>query len=159
MRQKLLKYLEGNAKYTEKELAELLNVTEDDIKKEIGTLEDEGVIQGYKTMIDWEKEIPEMVEAIIELKVSPQKGVGFDMVASEISALPQVRSVYLVSGGFDLAVIVRGLSMKEIALFVGERLATIDTVLSTATHFLLNTYKKDGKILLAQKKDERVIGL
>ena len=157
MRIKLLKYLEGNAKYTPKELASLLDVSEDEVKNEIEKLEDEGVIRGYKTLISWDKEIPEMVEAIIELKVSPQKGVGFDMVASEIAAFPQVRSVYLVSGGFDLAVIVRDMSMKEIALFVGERLATIDTVLSTATHFLLNAYKADGKILVSCKKDERVI--
>lgn len=157
MRIKLLKYLEGNAKYTPKELASLLDVSEEEVKREIEKLEEEGIIRGYKTLISWDKEIPEMVEAIIELKVSPQKGVGFDMVASEIAAFPQVRSVYLVSGGFDLAVIVRDMSMKEIALFVGERLATIDTVLSTATHFLLNAYKADGKILVSCKKDERVI--
>ncbi len=159
MRLKLLKYLEGNAKYTSKELASLLDITEEEVEKEIEKLEDEGIIQGYKTIINWDKETPEMVEAIIELKVSPQKGVGFDMVAAEVAAFPQVRSVYLVSGGFDLAVIVRGSSMKEIALFVGERLSTIDTVLSTATHFLLNSYKTDGKILLNNKKDERVISL
>ena len=157
MRIKLLKYLEGNAKYTPKELAALLDVSEKEVEEEIEKMEEEGVIRGYKTLISWDKEIPEMVEAIIELKVSPQKGVGFDMVASEIAAFPQVRGVYLVSGGFDLAVIVRDMSMKEIALFVGERLATIDTVLSTATHFLLNAYKADGKILVSCKKDERVI--
>ncbi len=159
MRLKLLKYLEGNAKYSLGELSSLLGASEEEIKKEIEKLEDEGIIQGYKTIINWDKECPEMVEAIIELKVSPQKGVGFDMVAAEVAAFPQVRSVYLVSGGFDLAVIVRGKSMKEIALFVGERLSTIDTVLSTATHFLLNAYKTDGKVLVNQKKDERVISL
>ena len=159
MRLKLLKYLEGNAKYSPKELASLLDVSEEVVEKEIEKLEDEGIIQGYKTIVNWDKETPEMVEAIIELKVSPQKGVGFDMVAAEVAALPEVRSVYLVSGGFDLAVIVRGSSMKEIALFVGERLSTIDTVLSTATHFLLNAYKTDGKIIQNHKKDERVISL
>ncbi len=159
MRKKLLKYLEGNAKYTEKELSELLDASEEEIANEIEKLEEEGIIQGYKTIVNWDKEVPEMVEAIIELKVNPQKGVGFDKVAEEVAAFPQVRSVYLVSGGFDLAVIVRGMSMKEIALFVGERLSTIDTVLSTATHFLMNAYKSDGKILVAPKKDERVISL
>ncbi len=157
MRLKLLKYLENNAKYTLEELASLLGASESEIADEIVKLESEGIIQGYKTIINWDKECPEMVEAIIELKVSPQKGVGFDMVAAEVAAFPQVRSVYLVSGGFDLAVIVRGKSMKEIALFVGERLSTIDTVLSTATHFLLNAYKTDGKVIVNIKKDERVI--
>lgn len=157
MRKKLLRILENNAKYSMEELAGLLETTPEAVCKEIEELENSGIINGYKTLINWDKVVPEMVEAIIELKVTPQKGSGFDKIAGEIAKLPEVRSVYLVSGGFDLAVIVRGMSMKEIALFVGERLSTIDTVLSTATHFLLNAYKTDGKILVGETKDERVM--
>ena len=159
MRTRLLKLLEKNARYSMEELAGLLETTPEAVAEEMDLLENSGIINGYKTIINWDKVVPEMVEAIIELKVTPQKGSGFDKIASDIAKLPEVRSVYLVSGGFDLAVIVRGMSMKEIALFVGERLSTFDTVLSTATHFLLNAYKADGRILVGDTKDERVITL
>lgn len=157
MRTKLLKLLEKNARYSLEELAALLETTTKNVANEMDEMENSGIINGYRTLINWDKVIPEMVEAIIELKVTPQKGSGFDKIASEIAKFPEVRSVYLVSGGFDLALIVRGMSMKEIALFVGERISTIDHVLSTATHFMLNAYKVDGKVLIGETKDERVI--
>ncbi len=157
MRTKLLKLLEKNARYSLEELAGLLETTPENIANEMDEMENCGIINGYRTLINWDKVIPEMVEAIIELKVTPQKGSGFDKIASEIAKFPEVRNVYLVSGGFDLALIVRGMSMKEIALFVGERISTIDHVLSTATHFMLNAYKVDGKVLIGETKDERVI--
>lgn len=157
MRTRLLKLLEKNARYSLEELAALLETTTGNVADEMDEMENCGIINGYRTLINWDKVIPEMVEAIIELKVTPQKGSGFDEIASEIAKFPEVRSVYLVSGGFDLALIVRGMSMKEIALFVGERISTIDHVLSTATHFMLNAYKVDGKVLIGETKDERVI--
>lgn len=156
MEKRLLNLLEANAKYTNSDLAELLNISETEVKNMISDLTEKGIIKGYQTVIDWHKAAPEMTEAMIELKVTPQKSVGFDMIAKEIAAFPEVRSVSLMSGGYDLSVIVRATSMKEVALFVGERLSTLETVQSTATHFFLNNYKLDGKILFDKQKDERV---
>lgn len=156
MEKRLLNLLEANAKYTNSDLAELLNISETEVEKMISDLTEKGIIKGYQTVIDWHKAVPEMTEAMIELKVTPQKSVGFDMIAKEIAAFPEVRSVSLMSGGYDLSVIVRATSMKDVALFVGERLSTLETVQSTATHFFLNNYKLDGKILFDKQKDERV---
>lgn len=156
MEKRLLNLLEANAKYTNSDLAELLNISETEVENMISDLTEKGIIKGYQTVIDWHKAAPEMTEAMIELKVTPQKSVGFDMIAKEIAAFPEVRSVSLMSGGYDLSVIVRATSMKEVALFVGERLSTLETVQSTATHFFLNNYKLDGKILFDKQKDERV---
>lgn len=157
MEKRLLNLLEKDARYTNADLAELLNTSESEIAKMIDSLTERGIIKGYKTLIDWNKAMPEMTEAMIEIKVTPQKSVGFDKIAEEIASFPEVRSVSLMSGGFDLAVTVRGMSMKDVALFVGERLSALETVQSTATHFFLNNYKQDGKILFDKKKDERVI--
>ncbi len=157
MEKRLLALLEANARYTNADLAELLDITEKEVADMIESLTEKGIIKGYHTLIDWNKANPEITEAMIEIKVTPQKSVGFDKIASEIAAFPEVRSVSLMSGGFDLAVTVRGMSMKDVALFVGERLSVLDTVQSTATHFFLNNYKLDGKILTDKPKDERVI--
>lgn len=159
MEKRLLTLLEKNAKYTSSDLAELMDISEEEVEKMIDSLTDKGIIKGYQTVIDWNKAIPEMTEALIEIKVTPQKSVGFDKIAQEIASFPEVRSVSLMSGGYDLAVKVRGMSMKDVALFVGERLSTLETVQQTATHFFLNNYKVDGKILFEKKKDERVIAL
>lgn len=156
MEKRLLNLLEANARYTNADLAELLNISEEEVAEMIEDFTEKGIIKGYQTVIDWNKAVPEITEAMIEIKVTPQKSVGFDKIAEEIAAFPEVRSVSLMSGGFDLSVTVRASSMKEVALFVGERLSTLETVQSTATHFFLNNYKLDGKILFDNKKDERV---
>lgn len=157
MEKKLLNLLEKNARYSNKDLAELLGISEEEVNDKIDELTEKGIIKGYQTIVDWNKAMPEMTEAVIEIKVTPQKSVGFDKIAEEIAKFPEVRSVSLMSGGFDLMVTVRGMSMKDVAFFVGERLSTLDTVQSTATHFFLNNYKLDGKILFDKKSDERVI--
>lgn len=155
MRKKILSILEKNAKYTPADCADLLGLDEKDVAIEIEKMCNEGIILGYKTIINWDKISPEMTTAIIELKVTPQKGEGFDKIAREIYSFPEVKSVYLMSGGFDLAVTVVGMSMKDVAMFVGERLATLDTVISTATHFILKNYKVDGVLFADENIDER----
>ena len=152
---KILRLLEKNGKYTPKDIAALLSLNEEDVENEISRLTDEGVILGYKTLINWDKVMPELTTAIIELKVTPQKGEGFDKIAKEIFSFPEVKSVCLMSGGYDLAVTVVGMSMKDVAMFVGERLSTLETVLSTATHFVLRNYKVDGVVFYDENKDER----
>ena len=155
MTKKILGLLEKNGKYTASEIASILSLNEVEVENEISRLTDEGVIKGYKTLINWDKISPELTTAIIELKVTPQKGEGFDKVAKEIYRFPEVKSVCLMSGGYDLAVTVVGMSMKDVAMFVGERLSTLDTVLSTATHFVLKNYKVDDVVFYDENKDER----
>ncbi len=156
---KILNLLERNATYSAKDIAELLAEDETQVANEIARLRDEGIILGTKTLINWDKISPELTVATIELKVTPQKGEGFDKIAREIYAFPEVRSVTLMSGGYDLAVTVVGNSMKDVAMFVGEKLSTLDTVVSTATHFVLKNYKVDGVLYAEEPKDERVITL
>lgn len=156
---KILGLLERNAKYEAKDLAELLGESEETIAKELARLTEAGVILGTKTLINWDKIAPELTVAIIELKVTPQKGEGFDKIAKEIYSFPEVRSVALMSGGYDLAVTVQGNSMKDVAMFVGEKLSTLDTVVATATHFVLKNYKVDGVFYSDEPTDERVIAL
>ncbi len=156
---KILNLLERNATYTTKDISELLGEDEACVAEEIARLKEEGVILGAKTLINWDKIAPELTVAHIELRVTPQKGEGFDKIAREIYAFPEVRGVTLMSGGFDLLVTVVGNSMKDVAMFVGEKLSTLDTVVSTATHFVLKNYKVDGVIYAEEPKDERVITL
>lgn len=156
---KILNLLEKNAKYTAKDIAELLGASEEAVAAEIDQLTENGVILGTKTLINWDKIAPELTVATIELKVTPQKGEGFDKIAKEIYSFPEVRSVTLMSGGYDLAVTVQGNSMKDVAMFVGEKLSTLDTVVSTATHFVLKNYKVDGVFYSDEPTDERVIAL
>ncbi len=156
---KILHLLERNATYSAKDIAELLGEEESKVANEIARLQEEGVILGTKTLINWDKIAPELTVAIIELKVTPQKGEGFDKIAREIYSFPEVRSVTLMSGGYDLAVTVVGNSMKDVAMFVGEKLSTLDTVVSTATHFVLKNYKVDGVLYAEEPKDERLITL
>ena len=136
-----------------------MGAEESRVEEEIERLKDTGVILGTKTLINWDKIAPELTVAIIELKVTPQKGEGFDKIAREIYYFPEVRSVTLMSGGFDLSVTVVGNSMKDVAMFVGEKLSTLDTVVSTATHFVLKNYKVDGVFYTDEPEDERVITL
>lgn len=156
---KILNLLERNATYSAKDISELLGEDEQKVAEEIARLKGSGVILGTKTLINWDKISPELTVAHIELRVTPQKGEGFDKIAREIYSFPEVRGVTLMSGGFDLLVTVVGNSMKDVAMFVGEKLSTLDTVVSTATHFVLKNYKVDGVLYVEEPKDERVITL
>ena len=155
MREKLLSMIEKNSRIDVKELAVLMGEEEIDIVNELAALESEGIICGYHTMIDWEKTSIEKVSAIIEVRVTPQRGQGFDNIAERIYKYPEVNSVYLISGGYDLLVTLEGKSLKEVSRFVSDKLSTLDTVLSTATHFILKKYKDHGTILAKKYEDER----
>ena len=154
----LLKILEDNATLTPAQLAVMLDKEEGDIKNLIEKYESDGVILGYKTMIDWDKTDREYVSAMIEVKMTPQRDRGFDRIAEKIYQYPEVQSVYLMSGGYDLCLIIEGRTMKEVAYFVAQKLAPIESVLSTATHFVLRKYKDKGVIYGAEEVDERGIG-
>lgn len=157
MREELLSLIEKNSKMSLKELAVLLGADELEIANEMEALEKEGVICGYHTLIDWDKTKSEKVTALIEVRVTPQRGRGFDKIAERIYKYSEVRSVYLISGGFDLLVTLEGKSLKEISAFVSDKLSTLDSVLSTATHFILKKYKDHGTILDKKHEDEREV--
>ena len=152
---KLLKILEDNATLTPAELAVMMNKEEGDIRALIQKYESEGVIVGYKTLVDWDKTDREYVTAMIEVKMTPQRDRGFDRIAEKIYNYPEVQSVYLMSGGFDLCLLIEGRTMKEVAYFVAQKLAPIEAVISTATHFVLRKYKDKGVIYGAEEIDER----
>lgn len=153
---KILAMIEEDCRISPKNMALMLEKEEGDIRAEIERLERERVILGYKAVIDWEKTARECVTAIIELKVSPQRDRGFDMIAEKIYNYPEVQSVYLVSGGYDLAVVLEGKTMREVAYFVAEKLAATDGIISTATHFVMRKYKEKGVIYsLDERADER----
>lgn len=156
MREKILSIIEKNSRIDLKELAVILGVEETDIVNEMEQMEKEGVICGYHTLIDWEKTSAEKVNALIEVRVTPQKGNGFDSIAEKIYRYSEVHAVYLISGGYDLLVSLEGKSLKEISAFVSEKLSTLDSVISTATHFILKKYKDHGTILTRKEVDERM---
>ena len=147
MREQILTFLERNSRIDLKELAILLGSDETVIANEIQKMEKEGIICGYHTLIDWDKTSSEKVTALIEVRVTPQRGQGFDSIAERIYNYPEVQSVYLISGGYDLLVILEGKTLKEVSGFVSDKLSTLESVLSTATHFILKKYKDDGIIL------------
>jgi DNA-binding Lrp family transcriptional regulator len=151
----LLKLLEDNANLTPEQLAVMCNKEVGDIKKFIEQNEKDGVILGYKTMIDWDKTDREYVTALIEVKITPQRDRGFDRVAEVIYNYPEVQSLYLMSGAYDLCVLIEGKTMREVAYFVAQKLATIDDVISTATHFVLRKYKDKGVTYGIVEVDER----
>ena len=153
----ILEILEKNGKTDTATIAAMLGKSADEIKKSVDEYEKSGVINGYTTLIDWDKTDIEKVTALIEVKVTPQRGEGFDKVAERIYKFKQVRSCYLMSGGFDLTVIVEGRSMKEVALFVAEKLAPIENVLSTSTHFVLKKYKDMGVSFEQKHEDNREV--
>ena len=157
MREQILSIIEKNSRIDIKELAVILGAEEIDIANELKALEDEGVICGYHTMIDWEKTSIEKVTALIEVKVTPQRGMGFDKIAERIYQYNEVNAVYLMSGAFDFAVFIEGKTMKEVALFVSSKLSTLDSVLSTSTHFVLKKYKDHGTVLVEEVQDERML--
>ena len=157
MREELLSLIEKNSRIDIKELAVLVGSTETEILNELEKLENEGIICGYHTLIDWEKTSIEKVNALIEVRVTLQRGQGFDKIAERIYNYPEVKSVYLISGGYDLLVTLEEKSLKEISGFVSDKLSTLDSVLSTATHFILKRYKDHGTILGKKQEDEREI--
>ena len=154
MREELLSIIEKNSRIDTKELAVILGVEEVDVVNELAAMEAEGVICGYHTLINWDKTSRELVSALIEVRVTPQRGQGFDSVAERIYRYPEVHAVYLISGGYDLMVTLEGKTLKEVSTFVSQKLSTLDSVLSTATHFILKKYKDYGTIL-AKVEDER----
>ena len=130
--------------------------TRERLIEEIEKMENEGIICGYHTLIDWDKAGVEKVSALIEVRVTPQRGMGFDKVAERIYNYPEVNSVYLISGSFDLLVTIEGKSLREVSQFVSEKLSALDSVLSTQTNFILKKYKDHGTIMAAKSKDERI---
>lgn len=155
MREELLAIIEKNSRIDLKELAIILGVEEIDIVNELAAMEAAGIICGYHTLINWEKTSIDKVSALIEVRVTPQRGQGFDSIAECIYKYPEVRSVYLMSGGYDLMVILEGKTLREVSSFVSDKLSTLDTVLSTATHFILKKYKDHGTVFKHNKDDER----
>lgn len=154
MREKILIAIDKNSKLSAEDLAIMLGSTEEEIASIIKQMEEETVICGYPTLINWEKVHCERVTALIEVKVTPQRGLGFDKIAERIYQFDEVQSVYLMSGGFDLTVIIEGKTMREVANFVSEKLAPMEAVLSTGTHFVLKKYKEHGLPLVQTKHDD-----
>ena len=157
MREQILSVIEKNSRINTNELAIRLGTTEAAIVEEMAAMEKEGVICGYHTMINWEKTSEEKVTALIEVRVTPQRGQGFDNIAERIYKYPEVKSVYLISGGYDLLVTLEGKTLKEVSSFVSDKLSTLETVLSTATHFILKKYKDHGTIMTNKSEDERMM--
>lgn len=155
MREELLAIIEKNSRIDLKELAVILGVEEIEVANELAALENEGIICGYHTLVNWEKTSIEKVSALIEVRVTPQRGQGFDSIAERIYKYPEVHAVYLISGGYDLLVSLEGKSLKEVSQFVSDKLSTLDSVLSTATHFVLKKYKDHGTVLSKKDEDER----
>lgn len=153
--EEILEILEKNCKYTEEEIAAMVGKTVEEVREAIKNYEENGTILEYPALINWENTSKDNVTALIEVKITPQRGEGFDKVAERIYRFPEVRACYLMSGGFDLTVIVEGKTMKEVALFVSQKLATIEGVLSTGTHFILKKYKDKGVIFEKKRRDDR----
>ena len=156
MRERILDILENNGRIDLHELSIRLGIDEAVIANEIADMEKEHVICGYNTLINWDKTSEEKVTALIEVKVTPQRGTGFDDIADRIMRYDEVKAVYLMSGGFDFTVIIEEKTMKEIAQFVTSKLSTLDSILNTATHFILKKYKDYGTILV-EDKEERIL--
>jgi len=157
MVEEILDILVENAKVTADEIAVMLNQDVVEVRTQIRKLEQDRVIVRYHTLVNWEKTNREYVTALIEVKVIPQRDQGFDAIAERIYRFAEVSSVYLMSGAYDLSVMVEGRTMKEVALFVAQKLSPLDSVLSTATHFVLKKYKADGVIMEDIEKDDRLV--
>ncbi len=157
LRMEILKDIEKNSRVDLGELAVMLGVNETDVANEMAEMEKEKIICGYHTLIDWDKAGVEMVTALIEVRVTPQRDRGFDRIAERIYNYPEVYSVYLISGSYDLLVTIEGKTLKEVSRFVSEKLSPIDEVLSTATHFILKKYKDHGTIMGPRKESERML--
>lgn len=157
IREKILTFIEKNSRIDLKELSVVLGIGEEETAKELKAMEEEKVICGYHTLINWDKTNVEKVTALIEVKVTPQRGQGFDKIAERIYNYPEVNAVYLMSGGFDFTVILEGKTMRDVAQFVSDKLAPQEAILSTATHFVLKKYKDHGTALVQNTKDERIL--
>ena len=153
----LLELLEKNSKTTTAELAAILGQSEYQVEQDIRRLEKDKIILSYPTIINWEKFGSEVVTAIITINLTPQREVGFDAIAERIYRYDEVKTVYLMSGSFDLLVIIEGKSLKEVANFVATRLSTIEGVTQTRSHFMLKSYKKDGVVLDDEERDRRLV--
>ena len=152
----ILQVLTDDARISAKKIAAMLSTDEEMVKAAIRDMEQKGVIVKYTAIVNDEKADDTLVSALIEVKVTPKKKEGFDGIAQQIAAFPEVKSVYLMSGAYDLLVIVEGSNIKQLAIFVGEKLSTIEHVLSTATHFVLKKYKQDGVIMEKETEDDRL---
>ena len=155
MKQEILKLLEKNARLSTSDIAKMLGQSEEEVIRVIGELEADKIICGYNAIINWDKVNDEKVDALIELKVTPQRGTGFDKIANRIAKFDEVNSIYLLSGGYDFMVEIKGRSMKEVSQFVFDKLATLDTVQSTATHFVLKKFKDHGISFEDKPKEKR----
>ncbi|MBD5093589.1 MAG: Lrp/AsnC family transcriptional regulator [Subdoligranulum sp.] len=153
--ERILRILEENARISLEDLAAMTGKTTEEVARQIDLWQEQHVINGYKALIDWDKVDTQRVQAIIELRVSPKRDCGFDEIAATIARFDEVDSVLLMSGGYDLSLVLSGKSFQDIALFVAKRLSPLDDVLSTATHFVLRTYKKDGVLYGLEPADER----
>ncbi len=156
MRKEILKYIEKNSKVNLGELAIQLGLDEIAVANEIAAMEKEKVICGYHTLIDWEKAGEDKVTALIEVRVTPQRNQGFDRIAERIYNYPEVTSVYLISGSYDLLVTLESKTLLEVSQFVADKLSPIEAVISTATHFILKKYKDHGTVMVTKSKSERM---
>ena len=153
---RILNILLDDARTSHDAIARMTGISQDDVAKTIGEMEAEGVIAGYSALVNWEKTDVENVHAVIEVKVTPQRDMGFDAIASRIYKYDQVKSVYLMSGAYDLMLEVEARTLRELASFVSQHLSTMESVLSTATHFVLKKYKFEGRIMAAASGDSRL---
>ena len=152
----LLKILEGNALEAPETIAKMLGLSAADVRARIADYEKNGVIRGYQAVLDEDQLALDKVTAVIEVKVTPQREGGFDTIARRLSRFPEVRSSHLMSGTYDLLLFVEGRTLREVAAFVSEHLATLEGVLSTSTHFMLKTYKRLGVLMQQESSDERL---
>ncbi len=157
LQKKILEILEEDDRTTPEEIATMLGVSANEVRAIIGQLEDNKTIVKYHALVNWEKTDADLVEALIEVQVTPEREFGFDTIAERIYRFPEVRSVFLMSGGYDLTVLVWGRSMKEVAYFVATKLSTLEHVQSTATHFILKKYKQEGVILEDKDVNQRLV--
>lgn len=157
VKEKILTILEQDARLTPQQIADMVQINRSELEAMLRDMEKDGTILGYKTLIDWDKTDREQVTALIEVKITPQKGMGFDEIARQIYSHHQVESVYLMSGGFDLTVIISGRTMRDVARFVSEQLAPMENVLSTGTHFILKKYKEQGVPFNPDDSDSREV--
>ena len=154
--EEILRILEENARASEEEIAKMVGISAEEVHRIIQEFERRGVIKGYKAVIDWEKAGIESVKAVIDVKVSPERNAGYDAIAARIARFPEVKTVRLVSGEYDLSVLVEGKTMREVAYFVAAKIAPLEHVRETVTHFLLKTYKEDGILCTEEEEDKRL---
>ena len=159
MTAKIIKLLEEDARYSAKKIAEIRGESEDKVKAEIERLESIGAIVKYSAVVNKEKVVKDLVDALVEVKVTPQARQGFEKIAQEISELKEVKSVYLMSGTYDFAVMLEGSTMRDVALFISERLSTIESVVGVATHFILKKYKEGDAVLVDFDDDKKRISI